>query len=190
MEFRKDCPGEICETDLKSDLSAKYDDTNGYFVIGTSSLQPRISITKTGDPSYGSVFCLAYPDYIKYSNVKTIEGDDVTCTFSDVNVTSSSTSTQDEASNTDVSELQDVCDPSLLDIRNEATILVCSFGNPLRNDTGVVVDVYMSVPTTVTKESFQLSLLATTQSKELNADDNMAKLTVQMRYHVTLSLDG
>lgn len=176
-------------------MKGVYKDFDRYFVIGTSSLKVQINITKTGDPSYGSVFYLVYPEYIEYNDVKQEHGEtEVTCALLVGNVTSSTTSSS--ASSTDIDgdslieDLVSSINAGLVNKSDNESVLVCQFGNPVANDTGVFVNVFMTMPVHVTEEKMQLSGVATTQSNEIDMQDNRVRLEVPMRHHVTASLTG
>lgn len=172
-------------------MKGVYKDLDGYFVIGTSSLKVQINITKTGDPSYGSVFYLVFPEYIEYNDVKQEHGEtEVTCALLVGNVTSSSASSTDIDGDSLIEDLVSSINAGLVNKSDNESVLVCQFGNPLANDTGVFVNVFMTMPVHVTEEKMQLSGVATTQSNETDMHDNRVRLEVLMRHHVTASLTG
>lgn len=169
-------------------MTAIFTGIDGYFVIGTSNLQVQINITKSGDPSYGSVFYMVYPDYLGYSKVKTTFGDEVSCSPMTGNLTTSALSDDQDTSATD--DLLELTDFTSIKRTEHDSVLVCSFGNPLKVNAGVSVNIELTVPVFVTEESFRISLTATTQSNETNGADNTATTVVHMKHHVSLSIDG
>lgn len=165
-------------------LAAEYENIDGDFVIGTSSFVSNVKITKTGDSSYGSVFCFVLPNYMNYASVKTLRGDKVGCSLL-------ASSTQKQLDNTtSITDQEEACLSGPRNITSGESMLVCSFGNPLKNDSGVYVQIQTLIPQQVTEKSFTVSVIATTLSTEVNSTDNVATMEIDMRHVVTLSLKG
>lgn len=134
MEFKKDCPDNDCRTDLAVEANAEFEDYQGYFIAGRSNFDLDIKITKSGHPSYSSNIFVALPESLQFLKAVKVYGDpEVNCGFLEE-------TTGDEAdpeAEEDTSSL-DYLQRQLVPEKKEGELmLVCSFGNPLYNDTGV-----------------------------------------------------
>lgn len=93
-----------------------YESVDGNFLIVKQALIFDIHITKTGDPSYGSSFQMVYPSFLSYTKTEKVFGEsDVIC------------SVIDASNETDID----------LQMEDHQAGLECSFGNPMRNDSGI-----------------------------------------------------
>ena len=131
MEFKKDCPNNICNTDLKVAAEARYVKHENFFVVGNPDLDLDITITKTGDPSYTSNIFVAFPKSVQFQNVKKIEGSsEVICGFLE--------DTEELEDGEEDTNSLEYLQRQLVPAKTEDELMmVCAFGNPLSNNSGV-----------------------------------------------------
>lgn len=164
LQFKNDCPNNLCKTNLTLQAEAKYENIGGYFVIGKQDLFIDVKITKTGDASYASVFYIVYPIYISYKNMEKFDGEtDVSCSPIDNNNNDTAIITKDDES-----------------------ALSCLFGNPMKNDTGVSFRLFMNIPISVENDdtSMALRMFVNTLSEELEPADNNQTITIDLRHNL------
>ncbi|KAL4233421.1 hypothetical protein ACF0H5_008102 [Mactra antiquata] len=170
VHFKKDCPNNICKTDLNLQVNADYVNSDGYFLIGNQHLALNVTITKIGDPSFGSNFHLAYPSFLGYIKMEQTFGD-----------TSVSCSLLDKDSNeTDI----------VLQMPDDESGVMCFFGNPMSNDIGVRFLLHMRVPPIVTIPSMTMTMMVKTMSIELDTSNDINSLTIYMKHHVEAIFSG
>ena len=136
MDFKNDCPNNDCKTDLQVAAELAYDgqDKQDYFVIGTSVLILQVSIKKSGDPSYGSNMFITVPKSLKYQKTSQSFGEtEVSCGFIE-EITDVNADEEDVESADSQQLLQNFYIPKRSE---DELMLICSFGNPLKNDSGV-----------------------------------------------------
>lgn len=101
-----------------------------YFVVGNPDLDLDITITKTGHPSYSSTIFVAFPNSVQFQNVRKISGStEVSCGFLE--------DTADDDQEEDVNSLEYLQRQLVPGKMENETMLACSFGNPLSNNSGV-----------------------------------------------------
>ncbi|XP_053382556.1 integrin alpha-8-like [Mercenaria mercenaria] len=170
LQFRNDCPNNLCRTNLTLLAEAKYTNVDGYFVIGNQDLAIDVKVTKTGDSSYGSVFYMVYPQYLSYKNMEKFRGEnDVTCSLID-----------SKNNDTDIV------------LKEEESAISCLFGNPMSNDTGVGFRLFMKVPISVVNDdsTVMLRMRVTTLSEELEPTDNNQTITINLRHNLEATFSG
>ena len=141
-------------------------------IMGSPLLTIQVKITKEGDPSYGSVFHLNFPNLLKMKKVKQLVGDtDVKCFKEDELIQSA-----DEVHSTTNED--------------KTTDYWCDFGNPMYNDTGVEFLVMLEVPRDMSRSTIYIQMNATTLSNENVTSDNHQDFNIDIRNHVHLSLSG
>lgn len=171
LHFRKDCDENICNTDLHLNATLEYNTIDGFFIMGSPLMSIKVKITKDGDPSYGSICSLIFPSVLRYKKTELLPGTtDVSCFLK------SSDDSEDIAKG-----------PTP---RTENSTLLCYFGNPLYNDSGVEFQVLLQVPTKLPDSVIELELDATTLSSETNFTDNHKDFDIEVRNHVRASLSG
>ncbi|KAH3795943.1 integrin alpha pat-2-like [Dreissena polymorpha] len=185
LEFKKNCPDNRCRTDLTLTAAAEYQQEAGNLILGTSSLVLDVSIRKSGDPSYGSNLFVAFPKSMRYQKVEKVAGEtEVQCGFIEL---------REEASDADpdVDSLEYLQRQLVPKMDKEAEeMLVCSFGNPLSNNTGVRFRLHMVVPESVKESKLYFRLNATTLSDELRAEDNTQNIDIPVKYKVATAFKG
>ncbi|WAQ94367.1 ITA9-like protein, partial [Mya arenaria] len=183
LEFKKNCPNNKCDTDLKLSAEAIYvQHDDGSFIIGVSDLELDITISKTGHPSYGSNLFVAFPKSLQYQGVKQVNGDtEVLCGFVEL-IDGAGSGGNDDTDSLEYLQRQLVPE---MDAEKEH-MLGCSFGNPMANDTGLA----MKVPEWTTDTELNFRLNATTLSNELNPTDNTLKTDIRVKNKVTTTFKG
>ena len=166
IEFKKNCPNNDCKSDLKLEAQLEYDKTLGYFIVGTAlTFAINVTISKTGDPSYGSNLYFTLPRALQYRRVDQAWGDtEILCGFEEE-------TEEDQLSNKDY-------------------VLMCGFGNPMVNNTGVRFSLIIGVPDQVTDSELNFFLNATTLSEETNTADNTKSLKLMLRNQVSTAFRG
>ncbi|WAQ94645.1 ITA9-like protein [Mya arenaria] len=187
LEFKKNCPNNKCDTDLKLSAEAIYvQHDDGSFIIGVSDLELDITISKTGHPSYGSNLFVAFPKSLQYQGVKQVNGDtEVLCGFVEL-IDGAGSGGNDDTDSLEYLQRQLVPE---MDAEKEH-MLGCSFGNPMANDTGVRFKLAMKVPEWTTDTELNFRLNATTLSNELNPTDNTLKTDIRVKNKVTTTFKG
>ena len=127
-----------------------------------------VNVTKDGDPSYGSVFQLTFPWFLRYRKTEEIS----------VNTDFSCTRETPEKKKSEGGQGRD------------NKMLICYIGNPMYNNTGVEFRVFLQVPVELSETSIELHMNITTLSNETNLDDNQEKYSVEAVNHVQASLFG
>ncbi|KAL3832411.1 hypothetical protein ACJMK2_024058 [Sinanodonta woodiana] len=176
IEFQKDCPNNYCKTDLHLAVKADLNNDTELFIDELTFLKLNVSITKTGDPAYGTSLTIIFPKSFKYKNVAKIEGDtDVHCNFK----------TEDTKTNgEDASIVQ-----STNNIAINETVVICSYGNPMRKDGGVKFQVVL-VPSINNETNFTFYFIASTQSNETIISDNSDNITLSGKRKVFTAFHG
>lgn len=177
MQFKKDCANNSCNTNLHLSVTLNYTGINQYYIIGTSDLTVNVQISKSNDPSYGSIFQMVYPLHLTYRKMEKIDGEtDVSC------------NTQSKESNGDNETIFQ--QPPLMTYTDHESVIVCSFGNPMYNDSGVVFRIQMQVPTIVAKDSIELKMQASTLSRDTEWSDNNDTKVVYVKNYVEATFTG
>ena len=169
LQIKNECPNNTCSTDLHLDAVAVYENVNGFFVVGTPNLTLNMSVTKSGDPSYGSLFRMTIPNTLLYRKMEQVSGSEV--------VTCSLENAIDDES-------------SVLEKYKNESLLECSLGNPLKENYGVAYLLHLQIPNFITDDFVQFRMEASTLSKELDQKDNIRILEIKMKNHVETSLSG
>ena len=178
LYFRKACDDNICNTDLHLDANLVFASTGKFFVMGSPSLEVHVRLTKDGDPSYGSVFHLIYPRILRFKNMKQQFGSTHVGCFLE----------NEKEDNLGETKGTHVMRRSATD--DDSTKLLCDFGNPLYNDTGVEFRVTLEVPTELPLPVLHIKLNATTLSNENQTSDNHLGFDIEIRNHVHMFLSG
>ncbi|KAK3589630.1 hypothetical protein CHS0354_043090 [Potamilus streckersoni] len=175
IEFQRDCPNNDCNTNLHLSVKADLKKESELFIDELEFLKLNVSITKTGDPAYGTGLTIIFPKSFKYKRIEKIEGEtDIQCGFN----------IEEPKTVGDVSGVRSI-DTSP---KNE-TVIVCSYGNPMRQDAGVIFQIVL-VPNVYTETNFQFYFNATTQSKETIFTDNTAMISLQGKRKVVTAFYG
>ncbi|WAQ94158.1 ZBED1-like protein [Mya arenaria] len=183
VQFRKDCPNNICKTNLHLTTKAHYQRADGFLVIGTPDFSVDVYITKTGDPSYGSIFYLLVPNFLNYVRVNEQMGDgEVSCSL----ITKGS----NVGPQSRYEWLGFLQRTNFTEENDTSSVLMCLFGNPMYNDSGVKVTVRYKLPSHITTDRFEVRTFATSLSEELNGIDNEEMLEIKMKHVYTTQLSG
>ncbi|KAL3832410.1 hypothetical protein ACJMK2_024057 [Sinanodonta woodiana] len=175
IEFQKDCPNNDCNTNLHLSVKADLKRESELFIDELAFLKLNVSITKTGDPAYGTSLTMTFPKSFKYKRIEKIGGEtDIQCGFN----------IEEPKTVAEVSGVRSI-DTSP---KNE-TVIVCSYGNPMRQDAGVTFQVVL-VPFVYTENNFQFFFNATTQSNEIIFSDNSATISLLGKRKVVTDFNG
>ena len=129
-----------------------------------------MSVTKDGDPSYGSAFHLTFPWFLRYRKTEEVSvNSDFSCT---IEAPDKTTFTTEE------------------DIMKANNTLSCFIGNPMYNNSGVEFDVFFQVPSELSESSIDLYMNVTTLSNEMNHNDNAEKYAVEAVNNVKAAISG
>ncbi|XP_052248842.1 integrin alpha-PS3-like [Dreissena polymorpha] len=183
IEFKKACPNNICKTDLHVRASASFDNSSGFLIIGKSEISLNIKITKTGDPSYGSVFYMIYPNFLSFIRIKELTNNTVSCSP----LVAPSQTAHQAAIPDEWIEFRRRTNATL---KVTDSVLMCNFGNPLSDDSGTAVDVELVLPDHVTTELFYIVVMATTLSNEMNSFDNNETIAIRLKHVYATKLSG
>ncbi|XP_052248841.1 integrin alpha-4-like [Dreissena polymorpha] len=183
IEFKKDCPDNICKTDLHVRASASFDNSSGFLIIRKQELSLNINITKTEDPSYGSVFYMIFPNVLNFIRVRQFTNTTVSCSL----LIALSPTTTD----TGISlEWIDFLHRTNVTIGGTDTVLGCNFGNPLIENDGIVARVDLTLPDYISNDSIHLAVIATTLSDELTPSDNKQDIIIPLHTVFKTQLTG
>lgn len=124
------CANNTCLTDLHLNVEPQYISSNGSLIVGTSGINVTVSLNKSGDRSYGTTLYLAFPKYLAYHNQHYISGEEVQCSLQ---------ASDEDNDNFTVSDLNDLQKYGhVLNDRQleQYSVLICTLGQPLIDDTG------------------------------------------------------
>ena len=187
LDFKKDCPNNTCNTDLHLAVAPIYASQDDFFLLGTSVLDVDITITKTGNPSYGSNLIVIVQKDVQYRDVKKLFGDDeVSCDPVEVGVSEGDDAPKESETDTDLGYRI----TSIPEISENERLISCSYGNPMRSNSGVKFRLMLAVPDLMHTTSLPFLIYTTTLSTELKPDDNRKNFTIEARNKITTEFKG
>jgi len=182
FQFKKDCSNNICNTDLHLSSQPNYQSSDGALIIGTPDLSVDVSISKTRDPSYGSMFYMVVPSFLQYVRMQTLLGEGISCYM---------LAKGQQGSHDVAFDWQEFLQRTNYSVNNDTEIIMqCNFGNPMYSDQGVRMNIFFRLPDIIELESFKLVLFATTQSNEVFDLDNKAIIDIKLKHVYTTTLTG
>lgn len=185
LEFKKACPDNICNTDLTLNVIPEFQAyQDKFYVLGTNNnLTFDVQISKAGDPSYGSNIFFSFRKSIQFQKVVKVYGDtEISCGF----VEEDGLALLDKDGNSPLAQYKLQIPPR----EEDEKMLVCSFGNPMMNNTGVRFKLVTRVPDTITEHKLNFKFNTTTLSQELVPADNVHSVSIPVRNKVSTSFSG
>lgn len=185
LDFKKDCPNNNCQTDLKLAVEKYFTSEKGFFILGTSALDLIITITKSGHPSYGSTLFIIVHKDVQFRKAQKLFGEpEINCGY----VVLASEEGESDGVTDEESDIHQLA--SIPDLQEHEKLLSCSFGNPMAADEGVKFKLTLVIPGDVSTTFLPFRLNATTHSTEIKAEDNVVEFNIEAKNQVTTEFNG
>ena len=112
--------------------------------------------------------------------------DEVSCDPVEVGVSEGDIATKESETDTDLGYRI----TSIPEISENERLISCSYGNPMRSNSGVKFRLMLAVPDLMHTTSLPFLIYTTTLSTELNPDDNRKNFTILAKNKVTTEFKG